>query len=32
MRSSFGFSASDGIAQYDPIFVAPGMRPSEHKT
>ena len=25
---SLGFSASSGIAQYDPIFIAPGIRPA----
>ena len=31
LRSS-GFSASAGIAQYDPIFAAPGIRPSAQRT
>ena len=26
--SSLGLSASSGIAQYDPIFIAPGIRPA----
>jgi hypothetical protein len=27
IRASRGFSASSGMAQYEPIFVAPGIRP-----
>ena len=27
-----GLCASDGIAQYEPIFMAPGIRPAEQKS
>ena len=31
-RASLGRSASSGIAQYDPIFIAPGILPSEQRS